>query len=78
MTNLLTNFIVGFSVVYILMSLPAMLGLGYVIDWVPEATVLQKITGYVVEGLINNYIIKLVVSLIVGVIYSIFRLQKNK
>lgn len=70
-------FIFGFIVVYILISLPTMLGIGYVIDWVPEATLLQKFKGYVVEGLTSNYLIKIVISVIVGVIFSLF-ISKRK
>ncbi|OGX80607.1 hypothetical protein A6395_00780 [Exiguobacterium sp. SH31] len=56
-----------FILVYILMSLPAMLGIGYVIDWIPEATLLQKMKGDVIENLANNYLFKMVVSGIVSV-----------
>lgn len=71
------TFIFGFIVVYILICLPTMLGIGYVIDWVPEATLLQKFKGYVVEGLTSNYLIKMVISAIVGVIFSLF-ISKRK
>lgn len=71
------TFIFGFIVVYILISLPTMLGIGYVIDWVPEAILLQKFKGYVVEGLTSNYLIKIVISVIVGVIFSLF-ISKRK
>ena len=62
----------GFIVIYILISLPAILGIGYVIDWVSEATFLQKIKGYVIEGFTTNYLIKIVISIIVSVIFSLF------
>ena len=71
------TFILSFIVVYILISLPTILGIGYVIDWVPEATLLQKFKGYVIEGLTNNYLIKIVISVIVSVIFSLF-LSKRK
>ena len=71
------TFIIGFIVIYILISLPAILGIGYVIDWVPEATFLQKFKGYVIEGLTNNYLIKIVISIIVGVIFSLFLQKRN-
>ena len=41
-----------------MISIPTMLGFGYVIDWDPESTVLQKFNGYVIEGLTNNYLMK--------------------
>ena len=71
------TFLLGFIVIYILISLPAMLGIGYVIDWVPEATFLQKFKGYVIEGFTNNYLIKIVISIIVGVIFSLFLPKRN-
>ena len=71
------TFILGFIVIYILISLPAILGIGYVIDWVPEATVLQKFKGYVIEGLTNNYLIKIVISIIVSVIFTLFLQKRN-
>ena len=64
-------FILSFIVVYLLISIPVMLGFGYVIDWDPEATFLQKFIGYVKEGLTNNYLMKIGVSLIVGAIVSL-------
>lgn len=71
------TFILSFIIVYVLISIPAMLGIGYVIDWVPEATLLQKLGGYVKEGLSNNYLLKIVISLIVALIISLF-LPKRK
>ena len=71
------TFILGFIVIYILISLPAILGIGYVIDWVSEATVLQKFKGYVIEGLTNNYFIKMVISIIVSVIFTLFLQKRN-
>ena len=71
------TFLLSFIVIYILISLPTMLGIGYVIDWVPEATELQKFKGYVIEGLTNNYLIKIVISIIVGAIFSFFLQKRN-
>lgn len=72
------TFFLSFIVTYILISLPAMFGIGYVIDWVPEATFIQKFKGYIIEGFINNYLIKLVVSLIVGIIFGLLFLPKRE
>ncbi|AWE07326.1 hypothetical protein DCE79_08025 [Lysinibacillus sp. 2017] len=69
--------IISFIVIYILVSLPAILGIGYVIDWVPEATFLQKFKGYVIEGFTNNYLFKIVISIIVSVIFSFFLQKRN-
>ena len=70
-------FVVSFIVIYILISLPAIVGIGHVIDWIPEATVLQKFKGYVIGGLTNNYLIKIVVSIIGGVLFSLFLQKRN-
>jgi len=71
------TFILGFIVSYIVISLPAMLGIGYVIDWVPGATFLQKIRGYVMEGLADHYLVKIVISGIIGVIFSLFSSRRQ-
>ena len=71
------TFILSFIVVYLLISIPVMLGFGYVIDWDPEATFLQKFIGYVIEGLTNNYLMKTGISLIVSAFLSLF-LAKHK
>ena len=71
------TFILSFIVLYLMISLPVMLGFGYVIDWDPEATVLQKFNGYVIEGLTNNYLMKIIISLVVGAFVSLF-LAKRK
>jgi len=65
------TFILSFVVVYLMVSIPTMLGFGYVIDWDSEATFIQKFIGYVKEGLTNNYLIKTVISLIIGAIVSL-------
>lgn len=44
-------FLASFILIYLLLSLPAVFGIGYVIDWVPEATLGQKFNGYAIEGL---------------------------
>jgi hypothetical protein len=64
--------------VSILISLPAMLRVGYVIDWIPEATILQKFKGLVMDGLSNNYLTKVIVSTIAGIIFNIIFLMKRK
>lgn len=58
--------IAGFIITYILISLPAIFGFGYVIDWIPEATNLQKFKGYVFYGLTNGYLFKSVVSILMS------------
>lgn len=65
-------FIPSLIIIYFLLSLPAVFGIGYVIDWAPEVTFLQKFSGYVIEGITNNYLIKLVISIFAGIIFSLF------
>ena len=67
----LKAFLITFVFVYVLISLPEILGIGYVIDWVPEATVFQKFQGYVMDGLLNKFLIKTVIACIVGIVVSL-------
>ncbi len=69
-------FIITF-IVYIVLSLPGIFGVGYVIDWVPEATIFQKVKGYVREGLSTNFLLKLFIAIIVGATASLFRSKGN-
>jgi hypothetical protein len=71
------TFVIGFIIAYLLISLPAMLGIGFVIDWVPEATFLQKFKGYVVDGLIDNYLLKIIISAILGIVFTIIVLKRK-
>ncbi|MBD8036729.1 hypothetical protein H9635_08240 [Solibacillus sp. A46] len=71
------TFLLSFIVIYILISLPTMLGIGYVIDWMPEATELQKFKGYVMEGLTNNFLIKIVISITISAMFSFFLQNGN-
>ncbi|SDN65686.1 hypothetical protein SAMN04488053_102359 [Alkalicoccus daliensis] len=64
--------ILGFILAYLIISLPEMLGVGKVIDWVPESTLLQKFKVYLIEGITTNYLLKIVISVIVSVIFSMF------
>ena len=66
-----------FLVVYLILSLPALFGIGLVIDWVPEATVIQKFNGYVLVGLTDNYLFKCVMAGLISVILNLL-LPKRK
>ena len=66
----LKAFIIIFILVYVLVSLPEILEIGYVIDWVPGATLIQKFKGYVIDGILNNFVIKTIISCIIGIIVS--------
>jgi hypothetical protein len=65
----LKRFSIVFILVYIVISLPNILGLGYVIDWVPKATVFQKVKGYLVEGFKYGYHVKLPVSAFFALVF---------
>lgn len=71
------TFMSAFIIGYVLLSLPAILGIGYVIDWIQDATLLQKFKGYVVDGLINNFFLKAVIAIIIGLVISLFA-SKNR
>lgn len=62
------TFIFFFIVVYVVLSLPVMLGIGYVIDWVPEASLSQKLRGYVIDGLTNEFQLKIAISAIASLV----------
>ena len=55
-----------------------MLGVGYIIDWIPEVTLLQKFKGYVIGGLAANFVAKIIISLILGVIANLVLSMKRK
>lgn len=57
--------------VYLLISLPDILGFGYVIDWGPGATLFQKVKGYVVSGLSENFVWKCILAVVIGLCVSI-------
>jgi len=67
----LKAFLIIFVLVYVSISLPEIFGIGTVIDWVPEATLFQKLKGYVIEGLLNNFLGKTVIACIVGIVVSL-------
>lgn len=60
--------LITFVVTYVLISLPAIFGIGYVIDWVPEATLFQKFKKYFVDGLLMNFLIKLIIASVAAVV----------
>ncbi|MCT4780713.1 MULTISPECIES: hypothetical protein [Exiguobacterium] len=76
------TFLLGFISVYLLLSLPAFLGIGSVIDWVPEATFVQKFNGIVMEGLTRHALIKsilaAIISLSVSLLFFRYRVRKKR
>ncbi|ERG66749.1 hypothetical protein [Exiguobacterium chiriqhucha] len=75
------TFTLMFIVIYLVLSLPSMLGIGYVIDWIPQASLSQRIRGYVMEGLANGFQFKIIISAIVSVglisLLSEYRVKKS-
>ncbi|WP_339148846.1 MULTISPECIES: hypothetical protein [unclassified Sutcliffiella] len=71
------SFLILTIVVYLSLSLPSMLGIGYVIDWVPEATAFQMAKGYVGQGLKANFPLKLLIAVIVALIASLYRRKRT-
>lgn len=47
---IIKRFILSFVITYLFLSLLLSFSIGYTIDWIPEATLTQKIKGYVIEG----------------------------
>lgn len=66
-----------FIMIYVVISLPAMLGIGYVIDWIPDASLSQKLKGYVIEGLTNGFQLKVAISAIANLML-IFLLSRRR
>ncbi|WP_226682991.1 hypothetical protein [Sutcliffiella horikoshii] len=62
---------------YIVLSLPGIFSVGYVIDWVPGTTIFQKAKGYVVEGLIAYFLLKIPFAILVGLLASTYRRKRN-
>lgn len=67
----------SFFIISIVLSLPVIFANGYVIDWVPEVTIFQKAKGYVVEALTANFLLKLIIAFIVGLIVSLYRSKRS-
>ncbi|MER2124796.1 MAG: hypothetical protein ABS936_12125 [Exiguobacterium indicum] len=63
--------------VYLLLSVPSLLGIGRVIDWVPEATILQIIHVTVVEGLTENFFLKCMISITISLFIRIFLMKRT-
>ncbi|MDZ5712709.1 hypothetical protein [Jeotgalibacillus haloalkalitolerans] len=70
-------FIITFVSVFILLSLPAIFGVGYVIDWVPGATVVQKLRGYVVDGLLSHFYLKAGISIVISIVLSMLLYRRQ-
>lgn len=71
----MTRFILSAAAVYVVLSLPAMLGIGNVICFAQEVTWVQEVVFYSIDGLSGNFLLKLPLSLLAGIV-AIWR--KNK
>ncbi|WP_349408176.1 hypothetical protein [Pseudalkalibacillus sp. SCS-8] len=68
---------IAYSIVaYLLLSLPFIFGLGYEIDWIAGASLLQKLKGYILTGLTYGYMWKLIASIVVGMVGSSLKFSK--
>jgi hypothetical protein len=74
--TLIKRFFISFSLSYLILSLPNLLG--FVIDWIPEASLLQKFKGYFLSGLNYGLIIKLIISSILGFLSCVILVLKRR
>lgn len=68
--NNLKSFLITFVYVYALVSLAIALGIGYLTDYVPESTIFQKFKVLLIDVLLDNFLIKVVIASIVGIVIS--------
>ncbi|WP_047985681.1 hypothetical protein [Ornithinibacillus californiensis] len=74
--SVFTRFTLIFFIAFIIVNLP-LFRVGYVIDWVDEATIIQKITAHIKEGLAVKLIVSIVIAILGNAIYTILK-QKQK
>lgn len=74
----LKPFLTGAILVYMLVSLPAMLGIGFVIDWLFGAIFAQRFKGYIVDGFVNKFSIKIIAATMIGDLTSFIISVKGK
>ncbi|WP_294741835.1 hypothetical protein [uncultured Exiguobacterium sp.] len=63
--------------VYLLLSVPSLLGIGRVIDWVPEATTLQIIHVTVVEALTEDFFLKSTIAITISLFIRTFLIKRT-
>ena len=71
------RFILYIVFLYVLISIAVVLGGGYVIDWVPEVTLFQKMTYYAKEEFLNHFTTKLIVAALISVCAIAFVKKKK-
>lgn len=74
---IIKRFILSVIITYLFLSLLLSFSIGYTIDWIPEATLAQKIKGYAFEGFTRFNFIKLLIAVGVGTLYSFLYLKQR-
>ncbi|WP_035298938.1 hypothetical protein [Brevibacillus thermoruber] len=69
--------VVWAAAVHVLLSVPVMLGWGVVIDFVPGASLTDKVAAYVIAGLESGFWWKIAVSGIIGLILAVRHQKKG-
>ncbi|WP_174316215.1 hypothetical protein [Exiguobacterium sp. JMULE1] len=72
---IIKRFIFSAIISYLFLSLLLSFSIGYTIDWIPEATLAQKIKGYAFEGFTRFNFIKVLIAVGVGTLYSLLYLK---
>ena len=74
---IIKRFVISFVIIYLFLSILLTFSLGYTIDWIPEATIAQKIKGYAFEGFTRFNFIKVLIAVGIGTLYSLFYLKQR-
>ncbi|MGM7683699.1 hypothetical protein ACSVDA_16300 [Cytobacillus sp. Hm23] len=69
---MMKRFVVAIILSYVILSVPNILGFGYEIDWVPEVSTITKIITYIREGLVYGFMYKLLISILIAVLSSLY------
>lgn len=72
---IIKRFILSIIITYLFLSLLLSFSIGYTIDWIPEATLAQKIKGYDFEGFTRFNVVKLLIAAGIGTGFSFLYLK---
>ncbi|MDX8365338.1 hypothetical protein [Cytobacillus sp. IB215665] len=75
---MMKRFVVVIILSYVSLSVPHILGFGYVIDWIPEASTITKVSTYLREGLVYGFMYKLLISILIAVLCIFLLLRGRK
>lgn len=64
--DMIKRFVLYVVITYLLTSIAMVLGGGYVIDWVPEASLTQKAAYYIKTELFNHFGVKLMIASVIS------------